>query len=543
MTHIPALLALTVTSALLGCAAARASIDCSWTKVSSNGQLHVSFLRGDPQGSAAAPRLYHGVWSGERALLGCTWSDDAALIQSYLSACRGRTREFKDRAGKTLDLESLFDADRCVSLASPSFANLPEHTAGRHVRSLGDQGEGERSEVRIHARVKRGFIVPGTLWCGSGNKAPSYADLGVFSDTDSCCREHDQCKHTILSFQSDFGVFNSNIFTMSHCDCDNKFRRCLTEANDSIADVVGYTFFNLLKMHCFTFSHRPQCAERNWFGMCKKTQMAVYADVHSPTLYESSESKEGCVNSSCSDVNSTSPARLHETNTSRPHLLSSTAATDTVPAASATPSVTAATDATNSTDAEASASTVRREDLGNVLPSTSLQRSAVTAEDRSCAPYKELDECKNKILPRQRKYGLHNTETGTLFHCNCTARLFHALTQQRQLSKVETLLIGHVSQSCFLPQDCTSSSNCTATVVKAELPRLDPTSVEVAERRHLQAKRRKGRRPGETKAKRKDRAVRLYKLCVRMTRPKQTKKNKKQVQSTEPPRITGTQVN
>ncbi|PWA26794.1 hypothetical protein CCH79_00001227 [Gambusia affinis] len=687
MTHIPALLALTVTSALLGRAAARASIDCSWTKVSSNGQLHVSFLRGDPQGSAAAPRLYHGVWSGERALLGCTWSDDAALIQSYLSACRGRTREFKDRAGKTLDLESLFDADRCVSLASPSFANLPEHTAGRHVRSLGDQGEGERSEVRIHARVKRGFIVPGTLWCGSGNKAPSYADLGftfsqstpcnnhnqyqpeiilillnlsslssssawsgagfwvvtlleggisggvilvagmyvgpeettgclllsrsaagtadtlsvvvlavcshcsdaldcfcrgseetkeddqscsnrrhhgsyikaaasidgsvmadgsgngVFSDTDSCCREHDQCKHTILSFQSDFGVFNSNIFTMSHCDCDNKFRRCLTEANDSIADVVGYTFFNLLKMHCFTFSHRLQCAERNWFGMCKKTQMAVYADVHSPTLYESSESKEGCVNSSCSDVNSTSPARLHETNTSRPHLLSSTAATDTVPAASATPSVTAATDATNSTDAEASASTVRREDLGNVLPSTSLQRSAVTAEDRSCAPYKELDECKNKILPRQRKYGLHNTETGTLFHCNCTARLFHALTQQRQLSKVETLLIGHVSQSCFLPQDCTSSSNCTATVVKAELPRLDPTSVEVAERRHLQAKRRKGRRPGETKAKRKDRTVRLYKLCMRMTRPKQTKKNKKQVQSTEPPRITGTQVN
>lgn len=178
MTHISALLALTVTSTILGCTAARASTDCSWTKVSSNGQLHVSFLRGDPHCSAAAPRLYHGVWSGERALLGCTWSDDAALIQSYLSACRGRTREFKDRAGKTLDLESLFDADRCVSLASPSFANLPERTAGRHVRSLGDQGEGERSEVRTHARVKRGFIVPGTLWCGSGNKAPSYADLG-----------------------------------------------------------------------------------------------------------------------------------------------------------------------------------------------------------------------------------------------------------------------------------------------------------------------------------------------------------------------------
>uniref|UniRef100_A0A3B5A6S8 Phospholipase A2 group III n=1 Tax=Stegastes partitus TaxID=144197 RepID=A0A3B5A6S8_9TELE len=78
-----------------------------------------------------------------------------------------------------------------------------------------------------------------------------------------CCREHDQCKHTILSFHSQFGVFNTNIFTMSHCDCDNKFRSCLKEANDSIANVVGYTFFNLLKMHCFEFSHRLQCIERN----------------------------------------------------------------------------------------------------------------------------------------------------------------------------------------------------------------------------------------------------------------------------------------
>lgn len=45
---------------------------------------------------------------------------------------------------------------------------------------------------------------------------------GVFSETDKCCREHDQCKHTITSFHIKFGVFNGNIFTMSHCDCDNK---------------------------------------------------------------------------------------------------------------------------------------------------------------------------------------------------------------------------------------------------------------------------------------------------------------------------------
>lgn len=39
------------------------------------------------------------------------------------------------------------------------------------------------------------------------------------------------------------------------------------QAQDSISDAVGYTFFNVLKMHCFEFSHRLQCAQRNWFGM------------------------------------------------------------------------------------------------------------------------------------------------------------------------------------------------------------------------------------------------------------------------------------
>ncbi|KAM4532037.1 group 3 secretory phospholipase A2 [Fundulus diaphanus] len=553
MTHISDLLALTVISALVGCTAAQSSMHCSWTKVSAKDQVHVSFLRGGPLSSVASLCLYHSVWSGEGALLGCTWSDDAALIQRYLSLCRGRTQAFSKHAAPIFKMDSLFDADQCVSLVSPGFGKLVEHRGGRHVRSFGDQGENERSEARTHTRVKRGFIVPGTLWCGSGNKAPSYADLGVFSDTDSCCREHDQCKHTILSFQSEFGIFNSNIFTMSHCDCDNKFHSCLMEANDSIADVVGYTFFNLLKMHCFTFSHRLQCAERNWFGMCKKTQMALYADVHPPTLWESTTSTEDCVNSSCSEINSTAPAELQETNTADSHLLSTTAATFMGPGSSATPSITAVTDVANSPDskgpeAATEAVTERRDELENVLPSKHRpaiqQNSNLTEEERSCIVYKELDKCKNKILPQQRNYGLHNTEPRTLYHCNCTARLFHTVAQQRQLSKVQAILFGHVSQSCFLPQDCKAHSNCTAVVVKAEVPLLDQRSVaEVEEQRHLQAVKPKVRRPGMKKAKRKDRRVRLYKMCLKMTQSKPVKKANNQVQNAQQPDNTETEVN
>jgi len=52
-------------------------------------------------------------------------------------------------------------------------------TAGeRPERSEDHKGRPGRSEVKTRPRVKRALTIPGTLWCGSGNNAPSYADLG-----------------------------------------------------------------------------------------------------------------------------------------------------------------------------------------------------------------------------------------------------------------------------------------------------------------------------------------------------------------------------
>ncbi|XP_035524241.1 group 3 secretory phospholipase A2 [Morone saxatilis] len=369
MTHVANLVAVILTSSLLRWTPAEASLFCTWAKVLRNGEVHYFFLRGDPLQAPPSLRFYHSSWSGERAPLSCAWSEDAAVIQNYLSLCHERGHEFPKDPDENFDPESMFEAeDLCVPVASPGVDGHRERTGKRLARSVGGlsaagssavnhQGQAERSEVRAHHRVKRGFIVPGTLWCGSGNKAPSYADLGVFADTDSCCREHDQCKHTILSFQSEFGVFNN--------------------------------------------------------------------------------------------------------------------------------------------------------------------------EQLSCAVYKDLDACRNKILPQQRRYGLHNPEATTLYHCNCTTRLFQTLATQRQLTEVQALLLGHVSQSCFLAQDCTAGKICTAVLVKAELPQLDQrSSTEVEEQRHLQAMQLKVRRPNSRRAKRKDRAVRLHKLCLRMVRPKRNKTRK-----------------
>ncbi|XP_030006913.1 group 3 secretory phospholipase A2 [Sphaeramia orbicularis] len=518
MTHTASLLWLILTSSLLTWTSTEASISCIWTKVSSGEEVHYSFLRSDPRQASPSLRLYHTVWSPGRALLGCSWSDHDALVHNYVSLCRERPHEFSDRLDNSLTFDSMFDWDElCVSVESAVTAARTERTVKtRTVRSAGP--EDGRSEVKTHRRVKRGFIVPGTLWCGSGNKAPSYTDLGVFEDTDRCCREHDQCKYTILSFHSQFGVFNTNIFTMSHCDCDNKFRSCLTEANDSISDVVGYTFFNLLKMHCFEFSHKLQCTQRNWFGMCKETKMALYAEVHPPILYESVSPTEAAV----INANTSSPAQ--DFDTIHPLLFSNAAAASTVPTlmtgappASITPHTHVSTTTKINTP----------DDLDNTLP---------PKEEKSCDVYKDLDECRSKILPLQKRYGLCNPEPRTMYHCNCTSRLFQTLAKQAQLTEVQAVLLEHVSLSCFLPQDCTSGRTCTAVLVRAELPQVEQRGdADVEEQHHLQAVRLKVRRPNLTRAKRKDGAVRLHKLCRRMVLPKLNKR--KHLKDTQQPAV------
>ncbi|MCI4388117.1 hypothetical protein PGIGA_G00081830, partial [Pangasianodon gigas] len=51
--------------------------------------------------------------------------------------------------------------------------------------------------------------------------------------------------------------------------------------------MVGYGYFNLLKMRCFEFSQRMECAERTWWGRCKHSQMTTYALLRDATDYNS----------------------------------------------------------------------------------------------------------------------------------------------------------------------------------------------------------------------------------------------------------------
>uniref|UniRef100_A0AAV2IW49 Phospholipase A2-like central domain-containing protein n=1 Tax=Knipowitschia caucasica TaxID=637954 RepID=A0AAV2IW49_KNICA len=448
MMHVYPLVAVLLT--LLTSGLTDASILCSWTKVLTNGELHHSFLRSD----AASLRLYHSIRSD--SLQSCSFSDNKEIIQNYMTLCQ----ENKEAFSHHLDLSSehAFD-EHCTCLDSPQTVALEKRSfLRRRVRSAAR--DDERSEVKSKLRVKRGFIVPGTLWCGSGNKAPSYSDLGVFSETDTCCREHDQCKDTILSFHSKFGVFNRNIFTMSHCDCDN----------------------------------RLQCTERNWFGMCQETNMALYAEVHSPTLYATDAPKY--VNGT--SLNITSPSAHNITQVEMSESDGSKLQTLSIPP--------------SSRDAPVRASLLPTRSRNQSLP---LPDAYITEKQDSCAVYKYLDECRNRILPLQRKYGFLNNESRTMYHCNCTSRLFQSLAAQPVLTGVRPLLLDYVSQSCFV-HECTAAQICRVAVVGAQLSQVEArSSALMEEQRHLQAMRLNIRRPNHKRAT-KERPARLYRLCRRI---------------------------
>ncbi|XP_011687254.1 PREDICTED: uncharacterized protein LOC105449644 isoform X1 [Wasmannia auropunctata] len=104
-----------------------------------------------------------------------------------------------------------------------------------------------------------GLIYPGTKWCGPGDVAKSYDDLGQHSAEDSCCREHDHCPFTIAPQQCIHGICNSSPFTRSHCDCDAKFRRCLQNLNTEVANTLGALFFNVIQVTCFR--ERRPCSQ------------------------------------------------------------------------------------------------------------------------------------------------------------------------------------------------------------------------------------------------------------------------------------------
>ncbi|KAH7638145.1 hypothetical protein HUG17_9250 [Dermatophagoides farinae] len=93
-------------------------------------------------------------------------------------------------------------------------------------------------------------ILPGTKWCGVGDVASHYEDLGIKLDIDLCCRAHDHCPIRLKAFRTGYGVFNLSFYSRLHCDCDEDFYNCLKKSPNSYATMLGQFYFNVLRVQC-----------------------------------------------------------------------------------------------------------------------------------------------------------------------------------------------------------------------------------------------------------------------------------------------------
>ncbi|XP_047618040.1 group 3 secretory phospholipase A2 isoform X3 [Phacochoerus africanus] len=364
----------------------------------------LSFLGKDAQGLA----LFHAHWDGYGRLQVCSRQDEPELTAAYGALCAGEiTRgSFIHTPGPELQralatLQSQWEA--CRGPAESPAGTREKRAAGQNgVPGIGRQ------------RVKRGWTVPGTLWCGVGDSAGNSSELGVFQGSDLCCREHDRCPHNVSPFQYNYGIRNYRFHTISHCNCDARFQQCLQDQRDSVSDIMGVAFFNVLAIPCFVLEEQEACVEWYWWGGCRRYGSVPLARLQPRTFYNASWS---------SPATSLTPSPQNPA-LSRPQPMKHPQQWPSEWKESKSPSKTNATalQAPVASPGSDRASTVQLEVTHPGFQGTTGGQKPPGAH-RACRSFRHLDQCKHQIGPQETKFQLFNSAHEPLFHCNCTRRL------------------------------------------------------------------------------------------------------------------------
>nr|AAI08012.1 Zgc:123275 [Danio rerio] len=484
---------------------------CIWTRSVSGGRTQYAFL----QRTQTSLILYDSIWKQNNRLFSCVKSNEQSITDSYMSRCL-EDSSFSELLDERFDISVLTEADGPCEVAGVTEEFAASVRRARDLMSVEPDGfveqDSDVSSIKTLQRSKRAWMIPGTLWCGSGNKATGWTDLGVFEETDKCCREHDHCKHTIPSFSYDHGVFNTNLFTLSHCDCDNRFRRCLLGVNNSMSNLVGYGFFNVLKMSCFKFSQRTQCAKRTWWGRCVMSELAQYAVVKDAANYTDTLPEQEMESLETSFQQAITIGQNQVTKNMEESLIiqskDSRNGTEALSPVSTSPGPSVTTLLPRKSEASV---------VPTYTPKTTLAQNKPDSPQgkfEMCNLYKDLDSCHLQIPALQEKFGLLNPDRRTLYHCNCTARLVQKIVSKEldETDPVHSLLMDFVSQSCFsLPkfEDCLNGQSCSTQLIQN-------WRTDMAGGRHLVDFKRKLKRMNLKRSKRKDSPVRLHKKCIRM---------------------------
>lgn len=150
---------------------------CIWTRAVSGGQTQYAFLR-RTQGSLI---LYDSIWNQNNRLLSCIQSNEQSIIDSYVSKCL-EDSSFSELLDERFDISVLTEADGPCEAAGVTEEFTASVRRPRDLMSVEPDGfEEQDSDVsftKTLQRSKRAWMMPGTLWCGSGNKAAGWTDLG-----------------------------------------------------------------------------------------------------------------------------------------------------------------------------------------------------------------------------------------------------------------------------------------------------------------------------------------------------------------------------
>nr|XP_005567625.2 group 3 secretory phospholipase A2 [Macaca fascicularis] len=424
---------------------------CHLTKpVPGNPLGSLSFLAKDAQGLT----LIHARWDAHRRLQACSWEDEPELTAAYGALCSHDTARssFIHAPGPELQRALATLPSQWEACRGPE-----ESPAGaRKKRAAGQSGVPGGG----HQREKRGWIMPGTLWCGVGDSAGNSSELGVFQGPDLCCREHDRCPQNISPLQYNYGIRNYRFHTISHCDCDTRFQQCLQNQRDSISDIVGVAFFNVLEIPCFVLEEQEACVAWYWWGGCRTYGTVPLARLQPRTFYNASWSSWA----TSPTPSSQSPAppkprqKQHlqkwppqQKGSKRPSKANTTVLQD--------PMVSPRLDV---------APTGLQGPQGGLKPQGAR---------RVCRSFRRhLDQCEHQIGPQEIKFQLLNSAQEPLFHCNCTRRLARFL-RLHSPSEVTNMLWELLGTTCFKlapPLDCVEGKDCSR----------DPRAIKVSAR-HL----------------------------------------------------------
>lgn len=160
------------------------------------------------------------------------WTGNASSAHQLLNSAMSRVNDF---AAKRLVLGSI----------NPSTSEINNRQGGLK-EAIQEISSYDSTDLMA---IWRG-ILPGTNWCGMGDRATSYNDLGFESDIDICCRAHDFCPVRLSAFSSGYGLFNWSFYTRSHCLCDQNFLDCLQRAESPLSAVVMKLYFKIMKTTC-----------------------------------------------------------------------------------------------------------------------------------------------------------------------------------------------------------------------------------------------------------------------------------------------------